>query len=115
MNNQLKDAVKQARGTIDAKFGKDVTVLDISGLSIMSDYFIIATANNTAQAQTIADAVEEVFKAYGIKLDHSEGYRTSKWILMDFGTVIVHIFTSDDRDFYRLEKVWGDAKVVDFG
>jgi ribosome-associated protein len=107
-------AVKSAREAIDKKFGKDITVLDISGLSIMADYFIIATANNTTQAQTIADAVEASLAAYGIKLNHSEGYRTSKWILLDFGIIIAHIFTSDDRDFYRLEKVWGDAKVVEF-
>jgi ribosome-associated protein len=112
MNETLNQAVKETREIIDKKFGKDITVLDISGLSIMADYFIIATAGSTAQAQAIADAAEETLNKHGITLNHSEGYRTSKWILMDFGAIIVHIFTSDDRDFYRLEKVWGDAKVV---
>ena len=111
-NEQIKGAVKAAHEAIDMKFGRDITILDISGLSVMADYFIIATANNTSQAQAIADAAEGALKNHGVTLNHAEGYRTSKWVLMDFGLIIIHIFTSEDRDFYRLEKVWGDAKVV---
>lgn len=108
----IRKVLAHAYNAIDDKFGKDIVMLDISNVSVMADYFIIATANNQTQLKAIADELEAKLYEQGVKLRHSEGYQSSKWILLDFGCIIAHIFTSSERDFYNLERIWGDAQVV---
>jgi len=99
-----------AKDALDEKLGKDVKVLDLRGLSNIADFFVIASGSNPNQLRAMADLVEEkLFKA-GLKLHHSEGYSGGMWILLDFGNIIVHIFNSEQRDFYSLDRVWADAK-----
>ena len=106
--------VKEACKAIDDKLGIDLTVLDISDESTIADYFVIAGAGNPSQLSAMADAVgENVFKNAGGRLHHAEGFSSKKWILLDFGDIIVHLFDKDTREFYNIEHTWGDAKKLD--
>lgn len=105
-------AVRDTYKALDLKFGKDMVILDISGISAMADYFIIATGGSSLQVQALAAAAEEAMARHSYPLRHSEGLRSANWALLDFGDVIVHIFDKENRAFYSLERVWGDAKTV---
>lgn len=108
-NNELLKAVYKA---IDDKFGADTVILDISNLSTMADYFVITNGNNPNQVKAIADEVRETCHKNNIKINHSEGYDTATWILLDFNDIIVHVFNKEDRDFYNIERVWADATTI---
>ena len=112
-NEALFEAVKSAYRGIDEKFGTDISVLKISNISILADYFILATAGSINQARAIADEAERRLRAFGIALRHIEDSRGSKWLLMDFGTIIVHLFVGEERQFYNLDAVWRDADVIE--
>lgn len=105
-------ATKAAYKALDDKFGQDIVALDISEISILSDYFVIASGGSPTQVKAMADACEEAVAKVGLFLRHSEGRHNSSWYLLDFGQIIVHIFYRDERSFYNLERVWGDAEVV---
>ena len=104
--------LRAACKALDDKFASDITVLDISRVSVMADYFIIASGSNPNQMQAMANEVEQKLFAAGLPLHHIEGAGGTTWILMDFGSVIVHLFDRENRAFYNLERVWGDAKQV---
>ena len=109
-NKQELQAVQDACLAIDLKFGKDIVALDIRGLTTVADYFIIATAGSLPQFQALTAAAEEAFAKHGYKLRHIEGLQSSNWVLMDFGDIFVHIFDKESRQFYNLERVWGDSR-----
>ena len=111
---QKKDLeiIEQVKNALDLKFGVDIIALDIRGISVMADYFVIATGNNTLQVKALADAAEEVLGRCGYPLRHSEGMQSANWVLLDFGDIIVHLFDKENRAFYNLERVWGDAKII---
>ncbi len=101
-----------ARIAVDAledKKAQDVTIIDISNVSVIADYFIIANGTNRNQVQSMADNVEEKLGKAGFTPKQIEGYQTAGWILLDFRDVIVHIFSEEDRAFYDLERIWGDG------
>ena len=87
--------------------------MDIQNVSVLADYFVIATAQNPSQLQAMAYELEEKLYKAGMKMISSEGNGTSSWLLLNFGDIVAHLFLASDRDFYKLEKVWGDATVVD--
>ncbi|HVP36546.1 MAG TPA: ribosome silencing factor [Terriglobales bacterium] len=89
----------------------DVKVLDLRKLADITDYFLICSAEVELQARAIADHIVESLKKKGIRAWHAEGYQNSKWILIDYVDVVVHIFLNETREFYGLERLWGDAKV----
>ncbi len=91
----------------------DVKVLDIKGLTTVSDYFIIASGNSTIQTTTIADTAEEKMLEAGYEILGKEGHQSARWILLDFGDIIVHVFHKEDREFYNLEKLWADGEELD--
>jgi ribosome-associated protein len=93
------------------KKAADIKVLDLRKLADLTDYFLICSAEVELQARAIADNIIENLKKKGIKAWHAEGYQNSKWILLDYVDVVVHIFLNETREFYGLEKLWGDAKV----
>jgi len=109
----MTDAVKIAYKALDDKFGQDIVVLDISSISVMADYFIIATGKNQSQIKAMADEVMSQLHKIGLHARHTEGYGGAQWVLLDFNDVIIHIFDEDNREFYNLERVWNDASVVD--
>ena len=92
---------------------EDVTVIDISEISPIADYFIIANGTNQNQLQAMRDAADEALYKAGVKVQQIEGNQSSTWILMDYGDIIIHIFSKEDRLFYYLERTWRDGKVVD--
>ena len=102
-------ANKIAASASDKK-AKDILLLNMEGLSPVTDYYVIASATNTTQVRAIADNVEdEIAKETEILPNHKEGYQESHWVLMDYGDVVVHIFLEEERDFYNLEQLWADA------
>lgn len=109
MTNEILSAAYKA---LDDKFGKDIVILNISEISVLTDYFIIASGSNTSQIQAMADEVTKILSAFGINARHIEGYNSAEWILVDFGNIIVHIFAKENRAFYNLERIWADAKHV---
>jgi len=94
------------------KKAKDIKVLDISDLSTLCDYFVIATGTSTTHVQSLCDNVEENMDKEGYQLHHKEGFRSGRWILLDYNDVVVHIFYEDERKFYNLERLWVDAKTL---
>ena len=112
MNNS-KEMTSLAIKALEDKKGNDIRVIDIQDISIIADYFIIASGSNRNQVQTMADYVEEVLGRSGYEPKQLEGYGTATWILMDYNDIIVHIFSEEDRLFYDLERIWRDGKNVD--
>ena len=108
-----KEMAKVVIAALEDKKGKDIKVIDISNVSVVADYFIIASGTNRNQVQALSNNVEEKLQENKIHQRQIEGYQTASWILMDFNDVIVHIFNEEDRLFYNLEKIWLDGKVID--
>jgi ribosome-associated protein len=104
-------AILAARA-IDQKKGTNVTVLKLEDLTILTDFFVVATGGSRVQTQAMADAVEEALEANGLHAGRREGYGEGRWILLDYGVVIVHIFQEDERGFYNLERLWADAPAL---
>ena len=98
---------------LDDKLAQNIEVIDVSEITDLGDYFVIATGNSSTQVRALADAAEEKAKEEGFALHHREGYNGESWILLDFGDVIVHIFDRETREFYGLEHLWEDGKKVD--
>ena len=97
---------------LEDKKGEDIKIIDISEVSPISDYFVLATGSNRSQIQAMADSVEEKMHKAGFHLKQVEGYDNANWILMDFIDVVVHIFDYESRDFYDLERIWSDGKLI---
>ena len=94
------------------KKGYDVTILDLRNLASFADYFVICSADSDTQVKAIADEVDKQLKDEGIKCWHKEGYMALNWVLLDYVDVVVHIFKKESRQFYNIEKLWGDAPSV---
>ncbi len=92
-----------------AKKAESLLVLDLQGISGIADYFVICCGNSTTQVRAVADAVEANLKAEGLRVYHREGLPESGWMLLDYGDVVVHVFLPETRQFYALERLWGDA------
>ena len=108
-----KELTKLAVAALEDRKAEDVTVIDISEISPIADYFIIANGTNQNQLQAMRDAADEALYKAGVKVQQIEGNQSSTWILMDYGDIIIHIFSKEDRLFYDLERTWRDGKVVD--
>ena len=93
------------------KKGKQIVKLNLTGLTTMTDYFVVLTADSDVQVKAIADHIVRQSKNNGIKIYHKEGFESLRWVLLDFVDVIVHIFRGETREFYALEKLWADAKM----
>ena len=98
---------------LDEKKGRDIKVIDIHDVSVIADYFVIASGSNQNQVQAMVDNVEEQLGRAGFEPKQVEGVRNSSWILMDYGDVIVHVFGEENRLFYDLERIWRDGKTLD--
>ena len=107
------EMVKLAKTALEDKKAGDIKVIDISGVSVLADYFIIADGSNVNQVQAMVDNVDEVLGRAGYECKQMEGYGTGGWILMDYGDIIVHAFCREERLFYDLERIWRDGKVLD--
>ena len=98
---------------LDSKKGGDIKVLKTEGVTTLADYFVICTATSNTQVKAISDACEEAAEKNGERAHHIEGHRDGAWLLMDFSSVVVHVFTDEARKFYDLERLWSDAEEID--
>ncbi|MBR1670033.1 MAG: ribosome silencing factor [Butyrivibrio sp.] len=114
--SDLEVSKKMAAMAVDAledRKGEDIRIIDISEISTLADFFIIAGGSNRNQIQALADSVQEKLGREGYLTKNVEGYDMANWVLLDFGDIIVHIFDSENRLFYDLERIWRDGKQID--
>lgn len=105
------EIVKIAANALNDKKAKEISAVKISDLTILADYFIICTANSSTQIRALCDEVEAKLEEVGIRPHHIEGKATG-WVALDYGSVIIHIFGRNEREFYGLEKMWSDGEIV---
>ena len=98
---------------LDSKKAGGLKVLKTEGLTTLADYFVICTATSNTQIKAMSDACEEAAEKNGERAHHIEGHRGGTWLLMDFSSVVVHVFTDEARKFYDLERLWSDAEEID--
>lgn len=106
----IKKKIDKAVEILEGKKARDLDVIDISGVSILADCFIICSGTSTTHIRTLADELELKMAEAGYDVLHREGYDSARWILLDYGEVVVHIFHEEDRSFYKLERLWSDGK-----
>jgi len=110
----LQNLAESAAAAAADKKAKDIVILDIHELTPMADFFVIASATSGTQVEAVARAVEDKLHSLHCQCKSREGMKENRWVLLDFGDVVVHIFRPEDRDFYNLERLWGDAIRVPF-
>lgn len=111
-HNTSKEMAKAAVQALEDKKAEDIKIIDISEVSVLADYFIIASGSNRSQIQAMIDNVDEKLGRLGYEKKQVEGYDTANWILMDYKDVIIHVFDKENRLFYDLERIWRDGKQV---
>lgn len=109
MRDRYMEYARVAAEAAEDKKARDLVILDISEMSVIADYFIICSANSRTQVRAVADAVRDKLEQHGLSCKSMEGKEDAKWILIDFGDVIVHVFMDEERNFFGLERLWGDA------
>lgn len=115
MEGVLLDSAQLAKAAVDTasdKKASDILLLDIRDVTTIGDYFVICSGSNPRQIQAIADTIDEELRKQGAWVLHREGIAETGWVLLDFGDIIVHIFGSKEREYYRLERLWSEAKTV---
>ena len=110
--NSYELAVLLARA-LDGKKGQNIKVLKTEGLTTLADYFVLCTATSNTQVKAMSDACEEAAEAQDERVHHIEGHGDGTWLLMDFSSVVVHVFTEEARKFHDLERLWSDAQEID--
>lgn len=111
MRNSLETALISAEAA-DEKKAYDILILDLRGLTDIADYFLVCSCSSSTQVGAVSDRIGEMLAGIGIRPSHIEGLSEARWVLMDYGDVVVHIFDEETRAYYRLEKLWGDAPRV---
>lgn len=107
-----KNMVKLVFEALEEKKGEDIQIIEIKDISIIADYFIIANGANALQVDALVDSVKDKLDRNGYEPLRVEGVKSASWILMDYGDVVVHIFSKEDRLFYDLERIWRDGKII---
>lgn len=97
---------------LDGKKARDLSVIDIERISSLADFFIICSGTSSTHIKALSDELELKMKEMGFEYFHREGYESARWILMDYGDIVVHIFHEEDRNFYKLERLWSDGMVI---
>lgn len=110
--NQSKEMAKIAYHALSDKKGEDIKIIDITGISVLADYFIIANGSSDSQVNALVDNVEEELHKAGFGLKQREGQVSASWVLLDFGDIIVHVFDKENRLFYDLERIWKDGRDI---
>ena len=107
-----KDILKISLNTLNNKKAKELACIEITDLSTLADYFVLATATSSTHVRALAEEVEDTLSKEGIEPTHIEG-RATDWILLDYGDVVVHVFGRQSREFYSLDRMWNDGKQLD--
>ena len=108
-----KDMALTIAKALDDKKGQDIKVLETGALTTLADYFVLCSATSSTQIKALGDECEKVMKEAGELPHHIEGHRGGTWVLLDYGCVVVHVFSAEAREFYSLERLWHDGKPVD--
>jgi ribosome-associated protein len=109
VEKSLTEIVEIAAAAASEKKAQQIVIMDMQGVFPVTDFFLVASGTSAPHVQSIADSVEEKMEAAGVMCIHKEGYREARWILLDFGIVVAHIFVDEERRFYDLEKLWSSA------
>ena len=107
-----KEMLKTAVAALEDKKGENIKIIDISKVSVIADYFVIASGSNINQIHAMADEVEEKLARAGVEPKQIEGRNSAGWILMDYRDIIIHVFNAEDRLYYDIERIWSDGKSV---
>ena len=110
--DRSREMTKLAYHALEEKKAENITLIDIEQVSTLADYFIIASGKNRNQVQAMADEVDEARGRAGYEVKHKEGYQNANWILLDYGALVIHIFDTQNRLFYDLDRIWRDGKAV---
>lgn len=108
--NDAQKLVRKIVAAAEERKAQNTIVLDLRGVSLIADFFMICSAGSSIRAQAIAQHIKEKLEEEGVPLLRQEGYQEARWILLDYGWVVIHIFQEEERQFYNLERLWGDAR-----
>lgn len=108
------ELAKKAAAILDNKKGGRINVIKIEDISSLADYFVIANGTSSTHVRALADELEEKLKTEGVSPTRVEGYRSNSWVLLDYGSVVVHVFTGEAREFYDLDRLWADGIKVEW-
>lgn len=111
--NTPKEMAKIVFNALDDKKAEDIKVIEVTDITVLADYFIIANGTNSSQVSALVDSVEEALAKEGHQPKRIEGIGTTNWVLMDYGDIVIHIFSREDRLFYDLERIWRDGRTID--
>ncbi len=109
MKMNPQEMARQIAVFADDKKAKDILLLNMEGVSFVTDYFVICSASNNTLVKAIADNIEDKMDELGVHFQNKEGYSEGKWVLLDYGNVVAHVFLEEEREFYNLEQLWADA------
>ena len=113
-NDSTNEKLRCIISALDSKRGENIKAIGIRDLTIIADYFVIANGDSTTQTKALADEVEYQMKQkFGIDPHHTEGYSASNWIVLDYEDIVVHVFYTQTRDHYNLERLWADGEEID--
>jgi ribosome-associated protein len=113
LSMNIEKIMLQMVEAVEDKKAMNIVTLNLMGISLIADYFVICHGNSETQVQAIASSVREKAGELGIRVRGLEGMNTARWVLIDLGDVVVHVFHRDEREFYNLERLWSDAKIVE--
>ena len=111
---ETKDIAQKIAAAANDKKAKDILLLNMEGLSPVTDFYVICSAGNSTLVKAIADNIEDKLAEAGVHPSHMEGYADARWVLLDYGDVVAHVFLEEERDFYNLEQLWADAPSESF-
>ena len=111
---ETKEIAQKIAAAANDKKAKDILLLNMEGLSPVTDFYVICSAGNSTLVKAIADNIEDKLAEAGVYPTHKEGYADARWVLLDYGDVVAHVFLEEERDFYNLEQLWADAPSESF-
>lgn len=113
MLDQINELANEVSKVLDSKKAVDISLININNISTIADYFIVCSGTSMTHIKALSDEIyDKLLENYNIRPYRVEGYEGGRWILMDYGDILVHIFHKEDRDFYDLERLWADAKNI---
>ena len=110
----IEELVLKAAYAAEDKKGKNITIIDVRKLTVISDYFLIISVSSTVQAQAIGKYIEATLKEENYRLISREGFTHGAWLVLDYGDIVIHIMMEDERKYYKLESFWSNGKYIDF-
>lgn len=113
MNLTIEKILDTVVDAAEDKKAHDLIALDLRGVSLVADYFVVCSGNSDTQVLAISSEIRKQADKLGVKVRGVEGENTARWVLIDLGDVVVHVFHREEREYYNIEKIWSDAKVVD--